>query len=162
MNSLNIKMEYKRHIPFSVPVTNLALGRHRNCPETNLWLDTPFLRRHGRLVHFEFFHPQASRVNIAGPFNDWRPEATWMISLGHGRWIKQLVLPPGRYQYCLVVDGHWIATRGNTQATDGAPRHCHPAFVVPSSRRNGHSRPLILSASLESGPASTVLPVSIP
>jgi hypothetical protein len=30
-----------------------------------------------------------------------------MIALDHGRWAKDLVLPPGHYEYCLVVDGQW-------------------------------------------------------
>ena len=31
-----------------------------------------------------------------------------MIALGNGRWLKELALPPGRYEYRLVVDGQWI------------------------------------------------------
>ncbi|MBL9128244.1 MAG: glycogen-binding domain-containing protein [Verrucomicrobiales bacterium] len=31
-----------------------------------------------------------------------------MIPVEAGRWIKQLRLPPGRYEYCLVVDGEWM------------------------------------------------------
>jgi hypothetical protein len=32
-----------------------------------------------------------------------------MIPWGDGRWVKELVLPPGAYQYRLVVDGEWMA-----------------------------------------------------
>lgn len=59
-------------------------------------------------AHFEFLHPTAARVGVAGTFNDWRPEATPMVSLGAGRWVKELVLPPGVYEYRLVVDGEWM------------------------------------------------------
>ena len=59
-------------------------------------------------VLLEFTHPTAARVRIAGTFNSWRPEATPLISLGEGRWAKELVLPPGTYEYCLVVDGTWM------------------------------------------------------
>ena len=59
-------------------------------------------------VHVEFRHPTAAAVAIAGTFNDWRPEATTMVSLGDGRWVKALVLQPGVYQYRLVVDGQWM------------------------------------------------------
>lgn len=30
-----------------------------------------------------------------------------MVPLGNGRWIKQLALPPGEYEYRMVVDGEW-------------------------------------------------------
>jgi len=53
-------------------------------------------------------HPTANTVCIAGTFNDWHPEAKQMRSLGSGRWLKETVLAPGAYEYCLVVDGHWI------------------------------------------------------
>ena len=49
----------------------------------------------------------AESVCIAGTFNDWRPGATPMIHLGAGRWVKDLALPPGTYEYRLVVDGEW-------------------------------------------------------
>ncbi len=61
-----------------------------------------------RSVRLEFTHPTANAVAIAGTFNDWRPEATAMIPLGDGRWRKELVLPPGTYEYLFVVDGQWI------------------------------------------------------
>ena len=58
-------------------------------------------------VHVEFHDGQAQQVSLAGTFNEWRPNATPMIALGHGRWVKELMLPSGRYQYQLVVDGRW-------------------------------------------------------
>ncbi|HRY47616.1 MAG TPA: glycogen-binding domain-containing protein [Candidatus Paceibacterota bacterium] len=60
-------------------------------------------------ARIEFAHATATAVRIAGTFNDWRPEATPMISLGEGRWAKELTLPPGTYEYCVVVDGAWMA-----------------------------------------------------
>ena len=59
-------------------------------------------------VHLEFIHPTARSVFVAGTFNDWHPGATDMVSVGDGRWVKELVLPPGVYEYRLVVDGEWI------------------------------------------------------
>jgi 1,4-alpha-glucan branching enzyme len=60
-------------------------------------------------VHVEFNHPTAATVSVAGSFNDWRPQATPLIPVGEGRWVKELALPPGTYEYRLVVDGEWIA-----------------------------------------------------
>lgn len=59
-------------------------------------------------IRIEFAHPTARAVRIAGSFNDWRPEATPMIALGEGRWAKELALPPGTYEYCVVVDGDYL------------------------------------------------------
>jgi 1,4-alpha-glucan branching enzyme len=60
-------------------------------------------------VRFEFTHPTASTVCVAGTFNDWHAEAKPLHPLGGGRWLKETVLPPGAYEYRLVVDGQWIA-----------------------------------------------------
>ena len=59
-------------------------------------------------VHVEFNHPTATRIGIAGSFNEWRPDVTPMIPIGEGRWAKELALPPGTYEYCVVVDGAWL------------------------------------------------------
>ena len=69
-------------------------------------------------IHFEFTCPTAESVAIAGTFNEWQPNATPMIALGQGRWAKDLALPPGDYEYCLVVDGQWTP---DPQATETVP-----------------------------------------
>ena len=60
-------------------------------------------------VRLEFVHPAAKSVSVAGTFNDWRPGITEMVPVGEGRWLKELILPPGVYEYRLVVDGKWMA-----------------------------------------------------
>jgi len=64
-------------------------------------------RTQTQIVRLEFQREGAQAVSIAGTFNDWRPDATPMIALDDGRWVKELALPPGRYQYQFVVDGAW-------------------------------------------------------
>jgi 1,4-alpha-glucan branching enzyme len=59
-------------------------------------------------VRFEFTHPTASAVCIAGTFNHWHATAKTMHSSGNGHWLKETVLAPGTYEYCLVVDGQWM------------------------------------------------------
>jgi 1,4-alpha-glucan branching enzyme len=59
-------------------------------------------------VHFEFKHPTAQTVSIAGTFNHWQPEAKILHSSGGGLWVKETALIPGKYEYCFVVDGEWI------------------------------------------------------
>ena len=59
-------------------------------------------------VCFEFTHPTATTVCIAGTFNHWQPESITLHSSGAGNWWKKMTLAPGTYEYCLVVDGKWI------------------------------------------------------
>jgi 1,4-alpha-glucan branching enzyme len=59
-------------------------------------------------IRFEFTHPTAKTVCVAGTFNQWQPEAKTLHSSGVGHWWKETSLAPGTYEYCLVVDGHWM------------------------------------------------------
>jgi 1,4-alpha-glucan branching enzyme len=59
-------------------------------------------------VRFEFNHPTATAVCVAGTFNQWQPEAKSLHPVGCGYWLKETVLPVGTYEYCLVVDGQWM------------------------------------------------------
>jgi len=61
-----------------------------------------------RRVCFKFSDPAAATVSIAGTFNNWHPTTRLMQFLGNGHWLKEAYLPPGNYEYCLVVDGRWI------------------------------------------------------
>ena len=59
-------------------------------------------------VRFEFTHPTAKTVCLAGTFNHWQPEAKTLHATGAGIWWKETALAPGTYEYCLVVDGQWM------------------------------------------------------
>jgi len=61
-----------------------------------------------KLVRFEFTHPTATTVSVAGTFNEWHPTTKWMHPSGNGHWLKETALAPGTYEYCLVVDGQWM------------------------------------------------------
>jgi 1,4-alpha-glucan branching enzyme len=69
-------------------------------------------------VRFEYDHPTAHTVCIAGSFNQWHPAAKPMHSVGNGHWLKESALAPGTYEYCLVVDGQWMA---DPQASETVP-----------------------------------------
>jgi chromosome partitioning protein len=59
--------------------------------------------------------PGAKRVQIAGSFNNWNPEAGSMVpdeSDGH-LWRLKLPIPDGRHQYRYVIDGRWTADPAN-------------------------------------------------
>ncbi len=59
-------------------------------------------------VRFEFTHPTATTVCVAGTFNNWQPESKALHSSSVGHWCKETALAPGTYEYCLVVDGQWM------------------------------------------------------
>jgi hypothetical protein len=70
---------------------------------------TPEVPPSSHSVAFQLVVTNARDVFLAGSFNQWNPSATVMTRLGEGKWVKELLLPPGRYEYLFVVDGHWIA-----------------------------------------------------
>ena len=72
---------------------------HDNAPSPGLQLQP---------VRFEFTHPTATSVCLAGTFNNWKPETKTLHSSGVGNWWKETALAPGTYEYCLVVDGTYI------------------------------------------------------
>ena len=58
-------------------------------------------------VRFALVAPTAVHVSIVGDFNQWNPTALPLRRLPDGRtWEVQVPLPPGRYTYAFVVDGH--------------------------------------------------------
>lgn len=58
-------------------------------------------------VVLEFCAPEARSVQVAGTFNDWRPEANPLTHTGSGEWEARLMLKSGQYEYRFVVDGVW-------------------------------------------------------
>ena len=67
----------------------------------------PVLARVGT-VSFELVKPGAKQVCVAGSFNDWKPETTPLVPKDNGRWVGDLAIKPGRYEYLFVVDGQWV------------------------------------------------------
>jgi hypothetical protein len=49
---------------------------------------------------------KASKVMLAGSFNDWNPDVTQMQKTDSG-WIARVKLSPGKYWYKFIVDGNW-------------------------------------------------------
>jgi len=59
-------------------------------------------------VVFVTLYPRAQTVQVAGDFNNWKPEEGPLHKVGDsGVWQTQMKLPSGRYRYRLVVDGQW-------------------------------------------------------
>ena len=144
MNLLNITTQYARSASFAPPVTRTAFRRERNHRRRKSHHGKRGHSQFTQQVRLEFFYTQAREVNIVGSFNDWRPGSTWMISLGNGRWVKELLLPPGRYEYCFVVDGHWMPDPQAVESTPSLRGNDNSVLIVPPPNGNGHSRHFVL------------------
>jgi len=49
------------------------------------------------------------QVQVAGSFNNWKPEEGRMTRQKNGSFRRRFQLPPGEYRYRFVVDGQWQA-----------------------------------------------------
>jgi 1,4-alpha-glucan branching enzyme len=58
-------------------------------------------------VSFSFHAPSAQTVLLAGDFTGWDQAPVALKKDKTGVWKKTISLPPGRYEYRLLVDGQW-------------------------------------------------------
>lgn len=58
-------------------------------------------------VTFAYVAPGAQSVLLAGDFTGWQQAPVSLKKDKGGVWKKTVLLPPGRYQYRLLVDGQW-------------------------------------------------------
>lgn len=114
--------------------------------------------RRSRCIYLEFMHPRARSVCVAGSFNDWRPAVTPMIPMGRGWWVKGLVLPPGRYEYRLVVDGQWVPDPNAAEAAPTPDGRVNSVLVVPAEPVVAKPKPAALFP-VEENKALRPLPV---
>ena len=87
-------------------------------------------------LRVEFSHPTAKAVAIAGTFNDWRPDASQMVAVGDGCWLKELVLSPGTYEYLLVADGQWLPDPSAQQNVPNPFGGVNSLLTVPQQPRS--------------------------
>lgn len=62
--------------------------------------------------------PAAKSVVITGDFCHWAPTGQPLHRDHNGGWSTTLLLPPGRYEYRLLVDGEW---RDDPSCTERVP-----------------------------------------
>jgi 1,4-alpha-glucan branching enzyme len=58
-------------------------------------------------VTFLYEAPRAQTVLLAGDFTGWQQAPLNLKKDKAGVWKKSVSLPPGRYEYRLLVDGEW-------------------------------------------------------
>lgn len=65
------------------------------------------MKQNHKKAIFTFTAPEAQRVQLAGDFNAWDPDAHPLERTSDERWEIRLDLSPGRYEYKFLVDGQW-------------------------------------------------------
>ncbi len=68
-----------------------------------------------RKVTFSLENAEANGVFLIGDFNKWNPKTHPMKSDGNGTWVKDVIIPPGKYEYKFMVDGQWKEDPQNEQ-----------------------------------------------
>src|SRR5688572_624867 len=98
------------------PPLPVAPAKQAAAPKTTAQKIEAFygVKQIGEEVVFSARFEDASKVMIAGDFNNWTPISTPMQKSSDGRWQMRLPLPKGRYRYRLVVDGRWMTDPNNT------------------------------------------------
>jgi 1,4-alpha-glucan branching enzyme len=58
-------------------------------------------------ICLELYAPEARVVFVAGSFNGWQQSSMPLQKQAGDRWVVELMLDPGKYEYRFVVDGEW-------------------------------------------------------
>ncbi len=87
---------------------------------------------------FELYAPQAKRVEVVGTFSDWMPgEIVLRGPSVTGYWRRDVMLPPGRYEYLYTVDGEKrvLDHRAGLQRPDGFGQRNSVLVIRPEMAR---------------------------
>ncbi|MBU4334161.1 MAG: AAA family ATPase, partial [Candidatus Omnitrophica bacterium] len=59
------------------------------------------------VTRFAIEAPEARTVYVTGSFNDWSLNDTCRLNPSNGKWVVDIPLNPGVYEYQFIVDGVW-------------------------------------------------------
>ncbi len=68
-----------------------------------------------RKVTFSLENTEADEVFLIGDFNKWNPKSHPMKSDENGAWVRNVIIPPGEYEYKFIIDGQWKEDPQNEQ-----------------------------------------------
>lgn len=91
-------------------------------------------------ITFLFASRRANAVSIAGTFNSWQVKANPMHRLDDGfHWKRDIALPSGTYEYCMVVDGEWMSDP-RSEETIGNPFGGWNSLLIVNTSRHSPNR----------------------
>jgi len=79
---------------------------------------------------FTYIDRNAKSVAVVGSFNDWDDTRSVLTQVNDSVWSGNIMLPPGRYEYQLVVDGKWIADPSAQQRSDSEFGSANSVLIV--------------------------------
>jgi len=84
-----------------------------------------------RGVRFSLKAPNAKEVFLVGDFNNWDAGANPMKLDKEGSWKVRLIIPPGRYEFKLLVDGKWREGTKEEQTVSNCFGTLNNVLIVP-------------------------------
>jgi chromosome partitioning protein len=67
-----------------------------------------------RKTQFSIHAPEANSVKVVGNFSNWTQDPGFVLDRHEdGNWSKEILLPPGVYQYKFLIDGRWVEDQNN-------------------------------------------------
>jgi 1,4-alpha-glucan branching enzyme len=73
-----------------------------------------------REVTFALDAPESQAVQLVGDFTSWKDDAIRLTRSSDGQWRATVSLPPGRYRFAYLLDGHeWRTDPRATTVSDG-------------------------------------------
>jgi len=91
----------------------------------------PFRVEDSLVTFFFRNNKRASRVMLAGSFNNWDPDVLSMKDTDSG-WIAYVKLGPGKYWYKFIVDGNWTPDNDNQLKENDGLGNINSVFFRPN------------------------------
>ncbi|MFO7554788.1 MAG: isoamylase early set domain-containing protein [Desulfobacterales bacterium] len=88
-----------------------------------------------RKVTFSLENTDANEVFLIGDFNKWNPKTHPMKRDGNGTWTRNVIIPPGKYEYKFMVDGQWKEDPQNDQLNPNCFGTCNNILNVTEKNK---------------------------
>jgi hypothetical protein len=127
LNKVNDRLFFKDRPSPSFPAVNNGVTFGVN----NFRNKQPFLLVDSTVRFFLKNNIQASRVMLAGSFNNWAPDQLAMRKTDSG-WIADVKLGPGKYWYKFIVNGNWIHDKDNHLSENDGLGNINSVYFRPN------------------------------